>query len=50
VWEELYAGEDNTYTYAHPVGSRTYKVRARNANGYGEWSDPVEFEVEEVPV
>jgi len=45
IWEELYAGTDTTYTYAPPVGTRTYKVRARNANGYSDWSDPVEFEV-----
>ncbi len=49
IWDELYAGTDTTYTYAPPVGTRTYKVRARNANGYSDWSDPVEFEVPEVP-
>jgi len=30
-------------------GNRTYKVRTRNANGFSDWGDPMEFEVPEVP-
>jgi len=28
---------------------RQYRVRARNADGYGEWSDVVEYEIEGEP-
>ncbi len=49
MWEELYDGEDTTYTYEPPAGTRTNKVWARNANGFSDWSDPVEFTVPEVP-
>ncbi len=48
-WLPLYSGVDPTYTYAPPVGRRTYKIRAENEYGFGEWSDPVEFTVTEVP-
>ena len=48
-WTELYVGEDNTYTYQPPVGRRVYKVRAENEYGYGDWSEEVEFTVDEVP-
>jgi len=48
-WLPLYSGVDPTYTYAPPVGRRTYKIRAENEFGFGEWSDPVEFTVTEVP-
>ena len=47
-WVELYVGADPTFTYDPPVGRRVYKVRAENEFGYGEWSDPVEYEVTEV--
>ena len=46
-WEELHAGDETTYSYEPPVGTRTYKVRARNAHGYSGWSDTVEFELPE---
>jgi len=39
TWNELYAGADTTYTYTPPAGTRTYKVRARNVNGFSEWSE-----------
>jgi hypothetical protein len=43
VWEELYSGDSARYTYEAPVGKRFYKVRARNANGYSDWSEVLEF-------
>ena len=48
-WTELYAGADNSYTYQPPAGRRVYKVRASNEYGYGEWSEDVEYTVDEVP-
>ena len=48
-WEELYFGDENSYTYNPPAGLRYYKVRARNANGFSGWSNTVEFDVPEVP-
>ncbi len=48
-WTELYVGEDNTYTYQPPAGRRVYRVRAENEYGYGDWSEDVEFTVDEVP-
>ena len=49
VWEELYTGEEVGYEYEPPEGLRQYRIRARNADGYGEWSDVVEFEIEGAP-
>jgi len=49
VWEELYTGEEVGYEYEPPEGMRQYRVRARNADGYGEWSDVVEYEIEGAP-
>jgi len=43
-WEELYSDKELSYTYQPPEGLRYYKVRARNAKGFSEWSDVVEFE------
>ena len=48
-WEELYFGDKTSYTYNPPDGLRYYKVRARNKNGYSDWSDTVQFEPQEVP-
>jgi len=48
-WTELYAGENNSYTYQPPAGRRVYRVRAENEYGYGDWSEEVEYTVEEVP-
>jgi len=45
VWEELYSGADTDFEYEPPVGLRQYRVRARNADGYGEWSDIIEYEI-----
>jgi len=51
VWEELYTGADTSCEYEPPAGLRQYRIRARNAGGYGEWSAVIEFEVEgEAPV
>jgi len=49
VWEELYTGEIDSYEYEPPEGLRQYRVRARNADGYGDWSLVIEFEVEGAP-
>jgi len=49
VWEELYTGEEVGYEYEPPEGMRYYRIRARNADGYGDWSDVVEFEIEGAP-
>ena len=48
-WLPLYSGADNSYTYDPPAGNRTYKVRAENEIGFGEWSDTVEFEPSGIP-
>jgi len=48
-WEELYAGDKFSFSYEPPVGKRWYKVRARNANGYSDWSVTIEYEKTEVP-
>ena len=48
-WEELYSGDKFSYTYEPPVGKRWYKVRARNVNGYSDWSVTLEFEKGDVP-
>ena len=49
VWEELYAGADTQFDYDPPAVKRTYKVRARNANGFSDWSNTIEFEPPDVP-
>jgi hypothetical protein len=49
-WFELYSGEQYTYTYNPPAGNRSYKVRARNKNGFSGWSNVVEFDPPEVPL
>ncbi|MBI9039369.1 MAG: fibronectin type III domain-containing protein [Bacteroidales bacterium] len=43
-WEELYSGNLASFTYNPPTGKRNYKVRARNARGFSEWSGVLEFE------
>ena len=48
VWDELYAGADTQFDYDPPAVKRTYKVRARNANGFSDWSNIIEFEPPEV--
>ena len=48
-WEELYSGDKFSFTYEPPVGKRFYKVRARNVNGYSDWSVTIEYEKVEVP-
>jgi len=49
VWEELYTGADATFEYEPPEGMQYYRVRARNADGYGEWSAVIEYEIEGAP-
>ena len=44
-WEELYAGSDTTCNYEPPVGTRQYKCRARNANGFGDFSETLSYTV-----
>ena len=48
-WEELYADDENSYTYDPTNELRYYKVRARNKNGFSDWSNTIEFEPPEVP-
>jgi len=51
TWEELYSGDEREFGYEPPEGQRHYRVRARNANGYGDWSETLTHEVEgEAPV
>lgn len=47
TWEELYSGAETGFEYEPPSGLRQYRVRARNANGYGEWSVVLEYDIEE---
>jgi len=49
VWEELYTGEEVGYEYEPPEGLRQYRIRARNADGYGDWSNVIEYEIEGAP-
>jgi len=49
IWHALFTGEKLAYTYAPPVGTRYYKVRAENDLGYGEWSEIIEFTKPEIP-
>ncbi len=44
VWEELYEGRQNSFSYTASGGKRKFRVRARNANGFSEWSGEIEFE------
>ncbi|MGC9316157.1 MAG: hypothetical protein ACP5G4_11115 [bacterium] len=46
-WEELYSGAEMGFEFEPPAGLRQYRVRARNANGYGEWSVILEYDIEE---
>jgi len=50
AWEELYSGNQKKYNYDPPEGKRFYRVRARNADGYGEWSEILDHEVGDAPV
>ncbi|MBI9039616.1 MAG: fibronectin type III domain-containing protein [Bacteroidales bacterium] len=43
IWEELYSGDSASYTYETPPGKRYYRVRARNARGFSDWSEVLEF-------
>ena len=45
--EPFGSGTGTSYSYQAPIGRRLYKVSARNANGFSEWSDAVEFAVPE---
>ncbi len=48
-WEELYSGAEAGFDYEPPAGLRQYRVRARNANGFGDWSVMLDHEVEGEP-
>ena len=39
---ELYAGEETTFSYTPADGKTLYRVRARNANGFGDFSTVLE--------
>ena len=43
IWENLFTGNETSFTYSPPEGKRTYRLRARNANGYSDWSNVIEF-------
>jgi hypothetical protein len=48
-WEEFYSGADLTYQYIPSFGDYTIKIRARNSNGYGDWSMPLNVHFEAQP-
>jgi hypothetical protein len=42
-FSEIYAGAANSFVYSTPIANLVYiQCRARNANGYGKWSEVVE--------
>ena len=42
-FSEIYAGAANSFVYSIPITSKKYiQCRARNANGYGKWSEMLE--------
>ena len=42
-FSEIYTGAANSFVYSTPITSKKYiQCRARNANGYGKWSEVVE--------
>jgi hypothetical protein len=42
-FNEIYAGAANSFVYSTPITNLVYlQCRARNANGYGKWSEVVE--------
>ena len=49
LWEELFAGDLLNFKYEPPIGKRWYKVRARNSNGFSDWSNTVSYERMEEP-
>ena len=40
-WEEAYTGSDTSVTFNPGNGNWEFKVRARNENGYGDWSSEI---------
>lgn len=51
AWEELYSGAEKEFEFEPAPGGTFYRVRARNADGYGDWSVTLQHEVEgEAPV
>jgi hypothetical protein len=49
LWEELYSGDQLSHKCEPPIGKRWYKVRARNSNGFSNWSNTVSYERMEEP-
>lgn len=45
-WLEIYNGVDTDLYHADPVGTYLVKARARNANGYGDWSAELQYTIE----
>ena len=41
-FEEIYSGEEVTFDYTPQNGKTLYRVRARNSNGYGDYSPVLE--------
>ena len=45
-WSEAYSGADTTVHYIPPQGGTAFfRCRARNANGYGDFSEVVKVEI-----
>lgn len=48
-WTVAYSGIDNVLYHADPPGNWSVKIRARNANGFGDWSEVLDYVVSVVP-
>lgn len=44
-WSEIYSGTDNELFHGDSPGSYSIKIRARNYNGYGKWSEVFDYMV-----
>lgn len=49
-WLEIYTGTDTILYHADAPGGYKVKVRARDANGYGDWSSELEYTVPWSPI
>lgn len=43
TWENLFTGNETSFTYSAQEGKRTYRVCARNNHEYSDWSNVIEF-------
>ena len=44
-WQDAYKGSDTSVVFDPGAGFWLFKVRARNANGYGDFSAPIEISI-----